>query len=253
MAVKIRMTRMGRRHRPFFRINVVDSRNPRDGRIIEKLGYYDPLVKDPEKQVVLDLDRARYWLDNGAIPSDTVSQMLLRLGVRHKYAEQKAARREKARAVAKAKGRFFTKAQKIAAEKAAQDAEKAKADAEKAKAEAEKAKADAEKAKVEAEKAAEKAPEPKPEEKPAQKPLEPKPAEQEPAEQAPEPAPQQEPTTPPKPEEKPAAGSEQGPPEEPEPQDKPQEQAEPEDKPQEKPEPETPAEQHKSEAEEKKQ
>jgi len=246
MAVKIRMTRMGRRHRPFFRINVVDSRNPRDGRIIEKLGYYDPLVKDPEKQVVLDLDRARYWLDNGAIPSDTVSQMLLRLGVRHKYAEQKAARREKARAVAKAKGRFFTKAQKIAAEKAAQDAEKAKADAEKAKAEAEKAK-------VEAEKAAEKAPEPKPEEKPAQKPLEPKPAEQEPAEQTPEPAPKQEPTTPPKPEEKPAAGSEQGPPEEPEPQDKPQEQAEPEDKPQEKPEPETPAEQHKSEAEEKKQ
>ena len=58
MAVKLRMTRMGRRHRPFFRINAVEGRNPRDGRIIEKLGHYDPLVKDKDAQIVIDLERA---------------------------------------------------------------------------------------------------------------------------------------------------------------------------------------------------
>ena len=117
MAVKIRMTRMGRRHRPFFRINAIDSRAPRDGKILEKLGHYDPLVKDPAKQLILDTERVKYWLDKGAIPSDSVSEMLLRLGVKHKYAEQKTARRDKARATAKAKGRFFTKTGRIAAEK----------------------------------------------------------------------------------------------------------------------------------------
>ena len=95
MAVKIRMTRMGRRHRPFFRINVVDSRVPRDGKILEKLGHYDPLVKDQDKQIVLKLERAKFWLDNGAIPSDTVSEMLTKMGVQHKYAEQQKAKRAK--------------------------------------------------------------------------------------------------------------------------------------------------------------
>lgn len=135
MAVKIRMTRMGRRHRPFYRINAIDSRAPRDGEILEKLGHYDPLVKDTEKQLVLNVERVKYWLDKGAIPSDTVSEMLLKLGVKHKYAEQKASRRDKARAIAKAKGKeFFTKGGKIAAEKTIENA--AKAAEEKAKAEA---------------------------------------------------------------------------------------------------------------------
>lgn len=161
MAVKLRMTRMGRRHRPFFRINAVESRAPRDGRILEKLGHYDPIEKDPAKQIVLDKERAQYWLDKGAVPSDTVSEILLRQGIKHKYAEEKAARRTKARAAAKAKGKFFTKAQALAAQKEAE----AKAAAEKAKAEAkaaeEKAKAEAkaaeEKAKAEAKAAEEKA------------------------------------------------------------------------------------------------
>ncbi len=122
MAVKIRMTRMGRRHRPFFRINAVDSRTPRDGRILEKLGHYDPLEKDKEKQTVLDLGRVKYWLDNGAIPSDSVSEILLRLGVKHKYAEEKQVRRTKAKAQARAKGALFNKAEKIAAQKAAEKA-----------------------------------------------------------------------------------------------------------------------------------
>jgi small subunit ribosomal protein S16 len=159
MAVKLRMTRMGRRHRPFFRINAVESLVPRDGRIIEKLGHYDPIEKDPSKQIVLDHERVKYWLDQGAIPSETVSQILLRQGIKNKFAEQRNSRRAKARAIATGKGKFFNKAQKIAAEKEAQAAEeKAKAEAEaKAKAEAEKkAKAEAEaKAKEEAEKKSE--------------------------------------------------------------------------------------------------
>ena len=155
MAVKIRMTRMGRRHRPFFRINAVESRAPRDGRIIEKLGHYDPIEKDVQKQIVLNRERIEYWLSQGAIPSDTVSEILLRNGIKNKYAEEKEARMKKARAIASSKGKLFNKAQKIAAQKAAEAAaEKAKAEAEaKEKAEAEaKAKAEAEeKAKAEAE------------------------------------------------------------------------------------------------------
>ena len=162
MAVKLRLTRMGRRHRPFFRINAIESRNPRDGKILEKLGHYDPLVKDPEKQVVLNRERAEYWLGQGAVPSDAVSEILLRHGIKHKYAEEKAARRARARAIARKLGKPFDKTDRVLLEKKAQaeaDAKakaeeeaKAKADA-KAKAEAEaKAKAEAEeKAKAEAE------------------------------------------------------------------------------------------------------
>ncbi|MFA6176191.1 MAG: 30S ribosomal protein S16, partial [Phycisphaerae bacterium] len=73
MAVKIRLTRMGRRHRPFFRLNAIESRNPRDGRILEKLGHYDPIEKDPAKQLVLNKERIEYWISVGAVPSDTAA------------------------------------------------------------------------------------------------------------------------------------------------------------------------------------
>ena len=141
MAVKLRMTRIGRRHRPFFRINAIESRHPRDGRFIEKLGHYDPIEKDESKQVVLDLERVKYWLDKGAIPSDTVSQILLRQGIKHKCAEEKTSRRAKARAIARAKGVPFTKAEKVAAGiESAAAKEKAEAEA-KSKAAGEKTKA----------------------------------------------------------------------------------------------------------------
>jgi len=150
---------MGRRHRPFFRINAIESRTPRDGRIIEKLGHYDPVEKDESKQIVLNAERVKYWLDNGAIPSDTVSEILLRQGIKTKCAEERTVRRNRARTLVRAKGQPFTKAERAVVEKAAADAkEKAKADAaaavEKAKADAaaEKAAAEAEvKAKAEAE------------------------------------------------------------------------------------------------------
>ncbi len=72
---------MGRRHRPFYRINAMDSRCPRDGRVIEQLGYYDPICKDSEKQVNLKEERIRYWLNVGAEPSDTVRNILKRKGI----------------------------------------------------------------------------------------------------------------------------------------------------------------------------
>ena len=117
MAVKLRLTRMGRRHRPFFRINAVDSRTPRDGRVIERLGHYDPLEKDTTKQIVLNRDRIEFWLGQGAVPSDTVSEILLRNGIKHKYAEEKEARQAKARKLAHAKGKLFTATERIVAEK----------------------------------------------------------------------------------------------------------------------------------------
>src|ERR1700761_7106520 len=84
MAVKIRLRRLGRKNHPFYRLNAIDSRSPRDGRVIEELGYFDPMLKDQTKQFVAKLDRCKYWLDTGAIPSETVSSLLKRHGVEHK-------------------------------------------------------------------------------------------------------------------------------------------------------------------------
>ncbi len=84
MAVKLRLKRMGRSHAAFYRLNAIDSRSPRDGRVIEELGHYDPRNKEKEKQFVAKLDRCRYWLDVGAVPSETVSSLLKKSGVEHK-------------------------------------------------------------------------------------------------------------------------------------------------------------------------
>ena len=79
MAVKIRLARHGAKKRPFYRIVAADSDSPRDGRFLEKLGTYNPL-QDPA-QVVLDADRVKYWIGQGATPSDTVRTILIREGV----------------------------------------------------------------------------------------------------------------------------------------------------------------------------
>jgi len=84
MAVKLRLKRLGRSHGAFFRLNAMDSRSPRDGRVIEELGSYDPRNKDAAKQFNANLDRCRYWLDKGAVPSETVSSLLKKNGVEHK-------------------------------------------------------------------------------------------------------------------------------------------------------------------------
>ncbi len=69
--VRIRMQRAGRRNRPFYRISAIDKKTRRDGRVIELLGWYDPLAKDEAKQLNLDETRVKYWLGVGAQPSDT--------------------------------------------------------------------------------------------------------------------------------------------------------------------------------------
>ena len=79
MAVKIRLARHGAKKRPFYRIVAADSESPRDGRFLEKLGTYNPL-QEPAK-VDLDTDRIKYWIGQGAIPSDTVRSILKREGV----------------------------------------------------------------------------------------------------------------------------------------------------------------------------
>ncbi|MBL0731318.1 MAG: 30S ribosomal protein S16 [Desulfosarcina sp.] len=74
MSVKIRLARYGAKKKPFYRIVVADSECPRDGRFLESVGTYSPL-QDPAG-VVLKADRVRYWMDNGAIPTDTVRSLL---------------------------------------------------------------------------------------------------------------------------------------------------------------------------------
>ena len=72
--VKIRLRRMGAKKAPYYRIVVADSRSPRDGRFIEEIGTYDPLSESEKLKV--DLDRAKYWIANGAQPTDTVRGLL---------------------------------------------------------------------------------------------------------------------------------------------------------------------------------
>ena len=78
--VVLRLKRMGRRHRPFYRVNAMDRRSPRDGRIIEALGWYDPLAPE-DRQLSINVERANYWLSVGAQPSRTVASLLRRLDV----------------------------------------------------------------------------------------------------------------------------------------------------------------------------
>lgn len=79
MAVKIRLTRLGDKKSPFYRVVVVDSRSPRDGKFIEVLGTYDPL-KNPA-EVKVDTEKASKWLKNGATPTETAKSVLVKAGV----------------------------------------------------------------------------------------------------------------------------------------------------------------------------
>ena len=93
MAVKLRLTRIGRHDDPFYRIVAADSRFARDGRCIEQIGYFDP-NKGVENAVV-DEEKALAWLAKGAMPSDTVRSILSRKGVIAKHADSK--RKEKSK------------------------------------------------------------------------------------------------------------------------------------------------------------
>ena len=93
MSVKIRMKKMGRKHRPFFRICATDSRSPRDGKVLEELGTYDPMIADTDARVTLDNERLQYWLSVGAQPSENVKVFIKKYGPAGiKVAAQQAAR-----------------------------------------------------------------------------------------------------------------------------------------------------------------
>ena len=83
MALKIRLSRGGAKKRPYYRIVVADSRSPRDGRFIERLGTYNPMVaKDSPERLNMKEDRIRHWLENGALPTDRVARFLDAAGIR---------------------------------------------------------------------------------------------------------------------------------------------------------------------------
>ena len=112
MAMKIRLARGGSKKRPFYRIVAADSRMPRDGRFIEKLGTYNPLLpKDSEERVKMNMERVQYWLGEGAQPTDRIARFLEAAGVRDK-AERSNPK----------KGEPGTKAKERAEEKAAKAA-----------------------------------------------------------------------------------------------------------------------------------
>ena len=91
MAVKIRMKMMGRRHRPFFRVCVMDARSPRDGRVLEEVGYYDPMVPETDARAVLNGERINYWLGVGAQPSDKVAVLIKKYGTNGTHLEEQKA------------------------------------------------------------------------------------------------------------------------------------------------------------------
>ena len=95
MAVRIRMKKMGRRHRPFYRICAVDGRRPRGGRVLEELGTYDPIVTDVDARTLLNAERVNYWLGVGAQPSDKVRVLIKKYGGDGTHLEAQRAARER--------------------------------------------------------------------------------------------------------------------------------------------------------------
>ena len=79
MAVKMRLTRLGKKKTPFYRVVIADARAPRDGRFVEEIGYYNPLTEPVE--IKIDADKAKQWLKNGAQPTDTVKALLKKSGI----------------------------------------------------------------------------------------------------------------------------------------------------------------------------
>lgn len=136
MSIAIRMSRGGSKKRPYYKIVVADARSPRDGRFIERIGSYNPLLaKDDENRVTLDSDRAKHWLDVGAQPSDRVARFLDAAGVRERAARNNP---NKAKPGEKATERAEERAGKLAAaEEAARELANAPAPEPEAPAEAE--------------------------------------------------------------------------------------------------------------------
>ena len=127
MSLKIRLARGGSKKRPFYRVVVADSRAPRDGRFIEKLGTYNPLLpKDSEERFQIDAEKAKAWLDKGAKPTDRVARFLSNMGLT-KW--EHGNNPNKAKPGQKALERIEERKEKEEARKAAEEEAKAAADA----------------------------------------------------------------------------------------------------------------------------
>jgi small subunit ribosomal protein S16 len=139
MAISIRLSRGGSKKRPYYRIVVADARSPRDGKFIEKIGTYNPLLaKDNEKRIILDTERAKYWLGNGAQPTDRVARFLDVTGVKERAVRnnpnkgkpgEKATERAEERATKLAEAEEAAKAAAAAPAEEAPAAEEASAEA----------------------------------------------------------------------------------------------------------------------------
>ena len=149
MALKIRLARAGAKKQPYYRIVVADSRSPRDGKFIEKVGIYNPMAsRDDEKRIVLQTERLKYWISVGAQPTDRVAKFLGHANIipMPVFAENPIQSQPKKKAQERIKAEIAAKEKAEAAAKAAIEAEKAAVEAAKAAAiaQAEAAKAAAE-------------------------------------------------------------------------------------------------------------
>ncbi|PKQ09216.1 MAG: 30S ribosomal protein S16 [Alphaproteobacteria bacterium HGW-Alphaproteobacteria-12] len=121
MALKIRLARGGAKKRPFYRVVIADTRSPRDGRFIEKIGTFNPLLpKENTDRVVLDVERAKHWLSVGALPTDRVSRFLDDAGI-----FKRPVRNNPKKSKPKAKAQERLEAERVAAEDAAEAAKTA--------------------------------------------------------------------------------------------------------------------------------
>ncbi len=147
MSLRIRLARGGAKKRPFYRVVIADSRSPRDGRYVEKVGTYNPMVaKDHPDRVTLVEDRIKYWMGVGALPSDRVARMLAAAGLMEKPAIPEQTKKDEPRAKtverrkeAEEKAKEKEAAAKQAAEEAAAAAKEAPAEEAPAEAPAEEA------------------------------------------------------------------------------------------------------------------
>ena len=119
MAVVIRLNIRGRKHLAFHKIIVADSRAPRDGRHIEILGHYDPLAKPPVPSVVIDKERAAYWLSQGAQPSVQVASLLKQAGVSRPMKQSQPKKKKKELTAEQKKARHAANARRATARKGA--------------------------------------------------------------------------------------------------------------------------------------
>ena len=124
MSLKIRLSRVGAKAQPYYRLVVADSRYPRDGRFIEKVGTYTPRVPhDHKERLVLKEERIRHWIGTGALPTDRVQRLLAKSGITKTPDVNPQTKKDKPRAKTQERLRVAEEAAKAAAEAAAQKAE----------------------------------------------------------------------------------------------------------------------------------